>query len=226
MGRAGRRGSASASAEDYHCHLYFSIDHLIYLYKHIMNPDDECDNETYWYQEICDFHDVIRILANPFECHKQLIEILLGNPNNDAPREAFPLCGLCSVFCCDVEMWPSLCMEGVQLVLSDVFNNVQGLRTMDNVRDAIKIYPNANRHLCGVNSNAQPKPININKMLFLLIADDIIDLNYQHKTDESPSEVTLLLSKLQSSRPGLRLMDEGYWTAILTMNTCSHSVEQ
>ena len=45
MGRAGRRGSASA--EDYHDHLYFSIDHLIYLYKRIMNPDDEYDDETY-----------------------------------------------------------------------------------------------------------------------------------------------------------------------------------
>ena len=142
--------------------------------------------------------------------------MLLGNPNDDAPREAFALCGLCSVCCCDVKMWPSLCMEGLQLVLSDVFNNVQGLRTVDNVRDAIKIYPNANRHLFGVNSNAQPKPNDIIKMFFLLIAGNIIDLNYRHKTDKSPSEVTLPLSKLQSLKPGLHLMDEGYWTAILT----------
>ena len=87
-------------------------------------------------------------------------------------------------------------MEGVQLILSDVFNNVQGLRTADNISDAIKIYPNTNRHLFGVNSNAPPKPIDINKILFLLIAGNIIDLNYEPKSEESPSQVTLSLAKL------------------------------
>ena len=50
------------------------------------------------------------------------------------------------------------------------FSKIQGTKDLRNIQNAIKLYPNAQRHLFGVNSNAEPKPIEINKMLFLLVA--------------------------------------------------------
>ena len=214
MGRAGRRDNATG--EHYHYHLFFSIENLIYLYKRIMSPDEECDDPTYREVQICDLFDVISILANPFQCHKQLIEMLLGDPDDDASHEPFPSCGYCSVCNHNVEMWPALCMEGCQLVLSDVFSSIQGNKNLNNITNAIKRYPNAQRHLFGVNSDAEPKPIEIKNMLFLLVAADIIDLKYEPKTDTSPDTVTLSLAKKRLLRPGTHLMDEGYWTCILT----------
>ena len=213
MGRAGR--SENATAENYHYHLFFSIDHLIYLYKRILNPDKECADERYREVQVCDLFDVVRILADPFQCHKQAIEQLLGNSDNKVSQEPFPTCGSCSVCRRNVEMWPPLWKEGVQLVVIDVFNSIQELKNVENVCNEIKKYPKAQRHLFAVNSNAQPKPIDVNKMLFLLITWQMIDLNYNHCTEESSSTVTLSLSKLVSNYPGLRLMDDGFWTCIL-----------
>ena len=44
-------------------------------------------------------------------------------------------------------MWPALCKEGVQLVVIDVFNSIQEVKDVENIRNEIKKYPNAQRHL-------------------------------------------------------------------------------
>ena len=64
----------------------------------------------------------------------------------------------------------------------DVFNSIQELKDVDNICNEIKKYPNAQRHLFSINRDVQPKPINLNKMLFLLIAWEMIDLNYNQTT--------------------------------------------
>ena len=174
MGRAGRH--PNATGEHYHYHIFFSIEHFIHLYKQILNPEEEYDDETYRYQQICNLYDVICILANPFQCHKQLIKMMLGNPYNDEDRDLFPACGMCSVCQRNVKMWPALCMEGVQLVVCDVFNTAQGKKNLENIKECIKKCPNAQKHLFRINSSAAPKPIEINKMLFLLIAAEMIEV--------------------------------------------------
>ena len=115
MGRAGRQ--ENATTEHYHYHLYFSIDHLISLYKRILNPDEECADERYRHVQICDLFDVVRILADPFRFHKQAIEQLLGNSDNAVSQDPFPICGTCSVCRTNFEMWPPLSKEGVHLVV-------------------------------------------------------------------------------------------------------------
>ena len=185
------------------------------MYKQILNPDKECADERYHEVQVCDLFDLVRILADPYQCHKQAIGQLLGNYDNEVSQEPYPICGACSVCRRNVEMWPPLCKEGVQLVIIDVFNSIQELKSVENIRNEIKKYPNAQRHLSVVNSNAQPKPIDVKKMLLLLIAWEMIHLNYDHCTEESSSTVTLSLSKLVSNRPGLRIMDDGFWTCIL-----------
>ena len=88
------------------------------------------------------------LLANGTTCHKQLIELALGNPNGD--RTPQPRCGNCAVCNPDNEMWPPLCKEGVRLVLFDVFTQPQfvgGKYSVKEVAKGISKYPNANRHL-------------------------------------------------------------------------------
>ena len=91
-----------------------------------MSPEDECNDVTYHQQQISNLYDVIRVLSNPYHCHKQRLEIYLGNPSPDADKMPFPPCSMCSVCREDKEMWLSLCIEGVQLVISDVFNTLPG----------------------------------------------------------------------------------------------------
>ena len=214
MGRAGQR--KNATGEHYHYHLYFSIEHFIYLYKQILNPDDKCDDKTYRSQQICNLYDVIRILANPFQCHKQLIKMMLGNPYSDKDRDPSPPCGMCMVCQRDIQMWSALSMEGVQLVVCDVFNTAQGKKNLENIRDCSKRYPDAQKHLLGFNSFSAPKPIEINKMLFLLIAAEMIDVTSEHNPEEKTADVTFSLEKINSMRPGKCIMDKGYWTCIMT----------
>ena len=108
------------------------------------------------------------------------------------------------------------CVENVSSKLCQTFIVLSmEPKMIKNIRVKIKKYPNTQRHLFGVNSNSHPKLININKMLFLLIVWDIIDLNYEDKTEESPPSITLSLAKLSPLCPGTCLMDEGFWTNII-----------
>ena len=102
------------------------------------------------------------------------------------------------------------------MVLSDIFSTIQGTKDVRNIGEAVKKYPNSQKHIFSVNSNSDLKPIDLNKMFFLLIAAEIIDSNYEPKTDKTPPLVTLSLAKMRSLCPGTYLMDEGYWTSILT----------
>ena len=106
-------------------------------------------------------------------------------------------------------------MEGVQLVVCDVFNTAQGKKNLENIKECIKKYPDAQKHLFGINSCSAPKPIEINKMLFLLIVAEMIDVNYEHNPEEKSADVTFSLAKVNSMCPGKCIMDEGYWTCIM-----------
>ena len=95
-------------------------------------------------------------------------------------------------------MWPALCMEGVQLFVCDVFNTAQGTKNLENVKECIKKYPDAQKHLFGINSSASPKPIDINKMFFLLIAAEMIEVAYEHNL-ENKTALDMLLDGSKSS---------------------------
>ena len=127
----------------------------------------------------------------------------------------FPPCEMCSVCRDDVNNWPPLCMQGIQLVVSDIFNTIQGRKNLKNVCNELKKYPNAQKHLFRINSNAPPKPKNLNKMLFLLIAWEIINLTYEEGTDDHAHEVTLSLKKVSPLQSDKCLMDETFWNNIL-----------
>ena len=63
--------------------LFFTLKNVIYLFKQINDPSEQCIDKGYRTQQSCDLMDVMKLLANPFSCHKQLIESALGNPQGD-----------------------------------------------------------------------------------------------------------------------------------------------
>ena len=44
---------------------------------------------------------------------------------------------------------------------------------------------------------------------------EMIDVNHNHNPEEKSADVTFSLEKVNSMRPGKRIMDEGYWTCIM-----------
>ena len=101
---------------------------------------------------------VARLLANGNQCHKQLIELALGNPNGD--RTPSPPCGNCAVCSTENSIWLPLYKEGVQLILFDVFTQprfVGGRYAMKEVAKGITKYPNASCHLFSVQSDQAPQ---------------------------------------------------------------------
>ena len=53
-------------------------------------------------------------------------------------------------------------------------------------------------------------------MLVLLIAAEMLDVTYEHNPEENTADVTFSLAKVSSMHPGKCIMDEGYWTCVMT----------
>ena len=81
MGHTGK--SLYATSEDYTYSLFFSLQDVIYLFKWINDASEQCNDATYRIQQCKDLLDVMELLANPFKCHKQLIEEAFENPDSD-----------------------------------------------------------------------------------------------------------------------------------------------
>ena len=86
---------------------------------------------------------------------------------------------------------------------------------MENVCAAIRQYPSASKHLFSSRSNREPQLGLVTKMLFILIAADIISLKYIKDTEEKKSFVQLDLAKVSDLDAQRRLMVDLYWTNIV-----------
>ena len=66
-----------------------------------MNPDEQCNDEMYRQHQMKNLYDAIKdaikLLSNPYGCHKQLVEELLGNLNQDTDQTPFPPYQMCSI---------------------------------------------------------------------------------------------------------------------------------
>ena len=214
MGRAGR-GSA-ASSEHYTYFLYFQLKNVIYLYSRIHDPDEQCNDRAYHDQQCKDSLDVVKLLGNAKTCHKQLIELAMGNL--DGNRTPFPPCGRCSVCKDDVEMWPPLCKEGIRLIVFNVFaggNAINGKYTMENVGDAIINYPDSMKHLFSSRRTKKPSVGAVNKVLNLLIGAGMISLEYNNGTENEKAHIVICLAKVSALNPQHCLMIDSDWDNII-----------
>ena len=132
-----------------------------------------------------------------------------------------PPCGKCSVCNNNIKMWPALCKPGVWLVVLDVFVSgtmICGNHTMDNVSAAIQQYPTASKHLFSSHSNCVPQLGTVHKLLFILIAADIITLKYIKDTEKEKSYIWLDLAKVSNLDAQCCLMIDSYWMNIQLKN--------
>ena len=213
MGHAAR--STTATSEHYTYYLFFQLKDIIYLYNPIHDPKERCNNRSYCKQECNDLFDVVKLLGNSKTCHKQLLKIALGNPTGD--RTPFPPCGRCSVCRVDIDMWPPLCKQGIWLIIFDVFaggNAINGKHTVKNVFDAICNYPDSSKHLFSSRSTKKTSVGVVHKVLFILIASGIIDLEYKTENDREAAHVVLCLAKVGALNPQRCLMVNVYWNHI------------
>ena len=89
-------------------------------------------------------------------------------------------------------------------------------KTLKNVIESIRKYPLASKHLFSTNSVKQPTFGDVNKVLFLLIAWDIIYLKYEGVNNKKDLDVTIALAKITPLQTNLCLMDDSYWMKITT----------
>ena len=167
----------------------------------INDTSERCNYDTYRIEQYQDLVDVVKFLANPFKCHKQLIEEALGNPDGD--RTPFAPCFKYSVCNVDVKMWPPLCKPRVRLVIFDIFASgsmISGHHAIENVSNAIRGYPDASKDLFGNRSTKAPALGLVHKLLLILIAAEIIVMKYKkmNTDDNGTAYVELSLAKVSA----------------------------
>jgi superfamily II DNA helicase RecQ len=212
MGRAGRTPFASPS--EYKYQIYYKLEDVLYLFGRIYdNSDGGSLDESYKEEQVRDLVDVISLLANPKVWHKVLVEEKLGDPRK--PQTPFPICHVCTA-CTQSSSFPSICKQGTQLFFFDVFTGsqggIQGIPTHVNVVNAIRCYPGARRHLLSINSDREPAPMDIRKILFLLIGVKIVHLS-NRKTEEG-RHTTFHLTKTSEVSTTFCLMEDFCWQNI------------
>ena len=104
-------------------------------------------------------------------------------------------------------------------MIFDVFasgNLISGHHTMENVSDAIRAYPEASKHLFAVHLVKQPLLGSIHKLLFILIAVNIIEMKYEkgRENNNKAAYVQLCLVKVSELDVQCCLMINRYWSNI------------
>ena len=90
---------------------------------------------------------------------------------------------------------------------------------MDNVSAAIRQYPSTLKHLFSSRSNRKPQLGLVNKIMFIMIAADVISLKYIKDTEEENSYIQLDLAKVSDLDAQHCLMVDLYWTNIQLKNS-------
>ena len=87
---------------------------------------------------------------------------------------------------------------------------------MENVRDAIRAYPEASKHLFAVHSVKQLLLGSVHKLLFILIAANTIEMKYEKGRDnnDTTAYVQLCLAKNSELNAQRCLMIDRYWPKI------------
>ena len=84
-GRAGRR--PGALAQDYSYHVCISLESFIFLFKRILNPDEDINDESYRSRQVHDLVQVAKLLTSKAgTCYSCAFEKIMGNPSStDVP---------------------------------------------------------------------------------------------------------------------------------------------
>jgi superfamily II DNA helicase RecQ len=226
-GRAGRQPGAHPSV--FGITICFSLESFLLIFKRIHDPSEDIIDDSYRQEQFQDLMNVARLMvAN--SCQSIAIELFLANPftgnnssvlnpcrsralNVEGNSSLLSPCGTCT-FCNGIKLFPVLQRSGVCHMLFDLFisgpNIMSSTKEMNNVVKSIVDYPTANRLLFNSRS-VKVEPIKVKKMLFLLIAAEIIELVLVN------GEIQLSLARSQSpygNQTNLAMNENAHWNII------------
>ena len=208
-GRASWYPNALASENRYL--VCFTIEDLIYLFKRTMDPKETVLNEQRHEGQVSDLLQLVKVLASD-QCMSVHIETILGNPEMraDIPE----VCGECPV-CKNDHIFFQINRQGTKTVLLDLFvfgnHPIEGKPDLKSLVKAIKTYPGARwMIISGTRLHSEIQPIEIKKVLFMLVAHSILVLESEH----SSNTVIFCLAKSNHNNSILALQHDPYWIAM------------
>ena len=174
-GRAGRRPGASPQTDFYT--ITISLESIVILLHRIFGST--AHKGKYQTNLLKDLDNVLASLVIPKACLNSKFAWEASKPyknRGDLPPQCNDACSYCVG---DYKkMFPPVIKEGVCLVLMDLYsgeNRISGTITFDPVLlTAIKKYPDCNRLVFGVDTNKSPTPIQVKKLILVLLAAKIL----------------------------------------------------
>ena len=208
-GRAGRR--PGALPKDFSYHVCISLESFLFLFKRILNLSEEVNDESYRLRQVQDLIEVAKIMTSKVgTCYSCAFEILMGNPSStDIPNIR---CGNCPS-CRNEKLFPPINREGVVEVIMDlfVFSSVR-YKTLDAVIEFIRSYNDAAFKLFRKKVK-KLDPLLIKKMLFVLVANSILDVAFETEIEKG-GDVVFLLKRVNNNALKMSLLIENYWNDI------------
>ena len=212
-GRAGRIAVPDPSSYAYH--LYYSLESYVYIFERTMNPDANYIDESYRNEILDDALEVAKMFSIRNKCYYILLEEQLGNPDNVSTVAAD--CGFCP-FCRKERIFPSISKSGTAKVIFDVFippaqNGLvkqQPTLTLKAIVNIIRDYPNARFLITKSKAKEKIAPDTIKKMLFLLLAADILTLQY----DVEEKKAVFCLARTSPGSSIFAINENEFWNNI------------
>jgi superfamily II DNA helicase RecQ len=211
-GRAGR--NVSATADNYVYNLCISIESFMYVYKRINDPTNTTIDATYRLEQEKDLFQVGKLLTLSKMCFSKSIETMLGNPNGrDNTLGPCMNCPNCN----GVRLIPQMNKLGVKEIMFDLLlegnHTIHKIRNLENIVNAIKAYPSAPQLMFSKPRAKQIYPMDIKKVIFVLVVSKIIKLKIDTAND---NEIVFSLARSSSSGAStlLAIQDEKYWEDI------------
>ena len=212
-GRAGRRDDATPDHFVYQ--VAICLESFLHIFKRINHPDTRSADASYRIYQMDELMDVACLLSSSSHCYYIRIEQKLGNPYVSVEDEPSP-CGSCPN-CLGSHLFPYISKEGMKTILFDIFlcgpNQIKDRRTPQCVWRSIRDYPNSGPMLLRSRSRKTQPPLGtIKKIMFQLIASQIIDIQF----DTVENEVLLGLSKANDATTELAMNVDTFWDSVKT----------
>ena len=207
-GRAGRRPGALPS--DYSYIVCISLESFLFLFKRIINPDDEVNDETYRLRQIEDLLLVTKLFTSKGKCYSATIESIMGNPSS--PSVTLPNCGNCPS-CRKQKLFPPIHREGVGEVIMELFcfSSVQ-YKTLDAVISFIRSIDDAPYKLFRKRVK-KLDPLWIKKLLLILVAAGILEVAFE-KEIEKGGDLVFKLARVGGNALKMALLMDEFWDHI------------
>ena len=211
-GRAGRYPNAHPSENRYT--ICFTIEDLVYVFHRTMDPLELVINESYRKRKVIDLIQMARVLASD-ECMNRHVERIIGNQEKKDVQSSN--CGHCNV-CNNDRMFPKINKNGTTTVLLDLFvfgnGNINGKPNLTALVTAFQTYPDGRGLIIAGTRSTRPfQPVEIKKILFMLVAHGMLTLQFE----PNMREVIFRLAKASHNASVLAIQYHPYWVAMKTL---------